>query len=53
MAGSTPTSTTKKKTWTEPTVRLLGTIRELVQGGGKKASVTDGDPTGGMKSGVG
>jgi hypothetical protein len=52
MAANTETST-KKKIWTAPTVRLLGTIRELVQGGGKKASTLDGDPTGGKKSGIG
>ena len=42
-----------KATWEPPTVREIGTIPRLVQGGGKNASFVDGDPQGGRKQGQG
>jgi len=42
-----------KRAWVSPTVREIGTISQLVQGGGKNASFVDGDPQGGRKQGQG
>ena len=42
-----------KKTWVDPSVELVGTIDELVKGGGKAGSNVDGDPNNAGKTGVG
>ena len=34
----------EKKTWESPKLVLLGTITDVVRGGGGKLSVTGGDP---------
>ena len=42
---ATPTaSSPEKRRWTEPTLRLMGTVGELLHTGGGKLSVTGGDP---------
>ena len=42
-----------KSTWQPPTIREIGTIEKLVQGGGKNSSFVDADPQGGRKQGQG
>ena len=42
-----------KSGWDRPTLKYVGSVRELVHGGGKSGTNRDSDPQGTFKRGVG